>query len=316
MKRHALPLLLSFSLILSACAMASKSSPASYGGEPGLGIEPFAERGSADSGELFAPEEPAASPDFGSQASAIERIVIRNATISAVVADPSASAQEISAMAEGMGGFVVSSYVYQTSLGDVSATIVTRASVTVRVPVERLDEALERIRSQAIEVRSENITGEDVTQQYTDLRSRLRNLEAAESRLLEIMDSAEETEDVLQVFQDLRQVQEQIEVLTGQIRYYDESARLSAISVELIPDAAAQPIQIGGWRPQGTVKQAIESLIRSLQFLADAGIWLVICVLPIALLFALPASLVARAIVRRRRQARAAEDTAPPPAQS
>ena len=122
-----------------------------------------------------------------------------------VVTDPTASVQSITRMAEDMGGFVVSSYLYETALG-VGGLTATQGTITVRVPADRLDEALQAIKADVIEVRSENISGEDVTQQYVDLQSRLRNLEAAEEQLQEIMGSATTTEDVMMVFNQLVQV--------------------------------------------------------------------------------------------------------------
>jgi hypothetical protein len=232
--------------------------------------------------------------------------VIRTASLSLVVEDPAASADEIAKMAEELGGFVVSSNIFQASF-DETSNVVTRASVTIRVPSESLDEALEEIEAGAIEIQERNVHGEDVTQQYTDLQSRLRNLESAEEQLLEIMDSATETEDVLRVFDNLTRVREEIEVLQGQINYYEDSARLSSISIELIPDVLAQPLQIGGWRPQGTAKQALETLIRTLQFIVDAGIWVLICVVPIAILLGIPGFLGARSVIRRRKAARSEE---------
>jgi hypothetical protein len=237
----------------------------------------------------------------GGEAAPIEPLVIRNANLRLVVEDPAQSADEIASLAGSMGGFVVNSNVYQTTYGS-SDIPTTRASITIRVPVERLDEALDKITDLAIEVREKNITGEDVTREYTDLQSRLKNLESAEEQLREIMDNASKTEDVLQVFQDLRQVREEIEVIQGQINYYEDAARLSAISLELIPDELAQPLSIGGWRPQGTAKDAVEALINALQFLVDAGIWLVICVAPILIIFGIPGFFIGRSILRRRRK--------------
>jgi hypothetical protein len=203
-----------------------------------------------------------------------------------------------------MGGFVVSSYLYQTAYGSGDLTT-TQGTLTIRVPAERLDEVLEAIKSTAIEVRSENISGEDITQQYVDLQSRLRNLEAAEEQLQEIMGSATRTEDVMMVYNQLVQVRGEIETVKGQMQYFEQAARLSAVTLELIPDAAAQPLQIAGWRPEGTAKAAVEALVRTLQFLADAGIWAVICVAPVGLLLGLPAYFIVRSIRRRRKAARA-----------
>ncbi len=230
---------------------------------------------------------------------AVERLVIRTANLSLVVKDPAVSAKTIAAMAEAMGGYVVSTNLYQTSYGD-PAVLSTQGSITIRVPAEKFEEAMTRLKEDAEEVRSENVSGQDVTQEYTDLQSRLRNLEAAETQLREIMASATKTEDVLRIFEELRRVREEIEVTKGQIKYFEESASLSAITVELIPDVAAQPLQIGGWKPEGTAKQALEALIRGLQTLADGLIWLGICGVPAAILLGLPAWAGIRAARRRR----------------
>ena len=234
-----------------------------------------------------------------------DRMVIRNANLTLVVEDPTASVDTISKLAEEMGGFVVSSYLYQTAYGSGDLTT-TQGTLTIRVPAERLDEVLEAVKSTAIEVRSENISGEDITQQYVDLQSRLRNLEAAEAQLQEIMGSATRTEDVMMVYNQLVQVRGEIESVKGQMQYFEQSARLSAVTMELIPDAAAQPLQIAGWRPEGTAKAAVEALVRALQFLADAGIWAVICIVPVGLLLGLPAYFIVRGIRRRRKAAKVA----------
>lgn len=279
-------------LFASACG-AQKDS-ISMGGESGIAPEAVIEF--ADSVDL----ESANRFSLDSDVTAIEPLVIRNATLTLVVDDPGKTADEIGKMAEQFGGFVVYSNVFQSSSGTSSGSVI-RASVSVRVPVERLDDALERIQNDAIEVREKRISGEDVTQQFTDLQSRLRNLESAEEQLLVIMEAALETEDVLRVFNDLRQVREDIEVIKGQMNYFEDSARLSLINVELIPDELAQPLEIGGWRPEGTAKQALEALIQTLQFLAEAGIWLAICALPIALLLGVPGFFIGRSVLRRRK---------------
>ncbi|HLA99363.1 MAG TPA: DUF4349 domain-containing protein [Anaerolineales bacterium] len=245
----------------------------------------------------------------------VERLVIKNANLTIVVDDPGASMDAIGRMAEEMGGFIVNAQLYQTRLE--SGAEVPRASITVRVPAERLNEALERIRSKSDrDPLDENINSQDVTSDYTDLQSRLRNLEATEAQLTEIMGSATKTEDVLAVYNRLVEVREQIEVIKGQIQYYEQSAALSSIGVELIANEAVQPLTIGGWQPVGVAKSAIQALINTLKFLAEAAIWVVLLILPtliaISVVFILPLSLAWRAL-RRRRLSR--KLTAPLPAE-
>lgn len=243
------------------------------------------------------PAEPVSS--FASPEGVIERIVIRNANLTIVVTDPSQSVEDITQMTQDMGGFVVSSNIYQTTFDD--TVVAFRASITIRIPAERLDEALNQIKDDALEVRNEDISGQDVTQEYTDLKSQLRNLEAAEEELLEIMNASTEAEHVLDVFEHLRQVRSEIEITKGRIQYFEESARMSAINVEIIPDVAARPLQIGRWQPQGTAKAALEALINTLQFLGNVLIWVLIYGVPIGVIFVLLAWLVIRPILRRRK---------------
>ena len=79
-----------------------------------------------------------------------------------------------------------------------------------------------------------------------------------------------------------------------------------------------QPIEIGGWQPQGVLKDAVEALIRSMQFLVNALIWIAIYILPVLailfVIFVLPPLLVVRAWMKRRKQKSAQKQPPTPPA--
>lgn len=298
-------------LALSGCAQAAAPTqmPAydqSMGAAPGAPAE-------------ISEEFERSAPQYTSNpaAQSAERIVIKNGNLTIVVADPPKSMEAIGQMAQEMGGFVVSANLYKERLS--SGIEVPRASITIRVPAERMDEAMRRIREQSNQdPLTENITSQDVTSEYVDLQSRLKNLEAAEAELTEIMQEAQKTEDVLAVYNQLVSIREQIEVIKGQIKYYDESSALSAISAELIADEAVQPIEIGGWQPQGVLKNAVEALIRSMQFLVNALIWIVIYILPVLLvlflIFVLPPLLLIRAWMKRRKSKAVQKQPPAPPA--
>ncbi len=288
--------------LLSACAGSNMPEAMvaydadSYGGG-------FEDRAVA---EMEAPGEPAESGSFSNATGTVvvQRMVIKNASLSIIVAEPALVMDDIMAMAESMGGFVVTSNMWQTTLG--SGMTVDQATITIRVPAERLDEALDHIKAGAGEVRSENISGEDVTSQYTDLQSRLRNLETAEAQLTQIMEDATDTEDVLQVYNRLVEVGEEIEVIKGQMQYYEQASALSSISIDIIADEADQPIQIGGWEPVGVAKDAVEALINFLQGFVDFVIWLLIFILPVLVVIGFPLVLLWRGFRnwRHRRKAK------------
>ncbi len=255
-----------------------------------------------------------AATGLDSAAQPVERMVIRDANLSIVVGDPAVVMEDISKMANTMGGFVVTSNLYKTQTG--SGLEVPEANITVRVPAEKLDEALAEIKSHVDDpendVQYENVSGQDVTQEYTDLKSRLRNLEDAAEQLRKIMDQATKTEDVLKVFDELKSYNEQIEVLKGQIQYYEQSAKLSSITVTIHAKASVQPISVGGWEPKGVAKDAVEALIKAYQTIADVAIWIVVFCLPIALPLGAVLFFIIRAIVRwkRKQKAKAAAVTA------
>ena len=291
--------LIILTVLLSACGAAQlASAPARDMAEP-----MFIEAEESTANVFKAGDDSAGSGFINNDPASVERLVIRNANLTLVVEDPAASADEIADLAEAFGGFVVNSNVYQTTFAE--GIFATQANITIRIPAERLDEALDQIKQDVVEVRSENISGQDVTQEYTDLDSRLRNLKAAEIELREIMASLTRAEEVLSVYQNLRQVREEIEVIKGRMQYFEQSARLSAISIDLLPDVISQPLQIGKWQPQGTAKNALEAMISVVQFLADVAIWLLI----FSPLLAIPILIIRW--WRRRRGARKAEKQQP-----
>src|SRR3972149_5180072 len=246
-------------ILLAACAPAALSTEERglYPEGEAVGAPSFAEEPAAGfAGELDAGGV-VANDAVADQAA--ERLVIKNASLSIVVDDPEQRMKEIGDMAERMGGFVVSSNLYKTSLAN--GTEVPAAYITVRVPADDFLAALEEIREGAIDVPNDNQSGQDVTAEYTDLQSRLRNLENAADLLRQIMEEARDTEDVLNAFNQLNSITEQIEVLKGQIKYYEESAAMSAISVTPVPNESVQPIQVGPWNVGGVAKEAIQALV-------------------------------------------------------
>jgi len=243
-----------------------------------------------------------------------DRLVIQNADLALVVKDPKTKMDQMSQMAKTMGGFVVSMNLYQTVAPNGSQ--VPEGTIVIRVPADRMEEALKDIKADAVDVQNETRSGQDVTQEYVDLNSRLKNLEAAEAQLTKIMQDATKTEDVLNVFNQLVATREQIELIKGQMQYYEQSAAYSAISARLIAEETIQPIQVGGWKPQGEVRDAIQSLINFLQDFVNFLIWSVLYYLPklllIGLTIFLPIWLIYLAVRAIRRRMK--KDKTPPAA--
>jgi hypothetical protein len=242
------------------------------------------------------------SNSAGAPAAQVERIVIKNADLAIVVSDVEGRMKNIQVMAEQMGGFVVSSNLYKSYTNN--NIEVPEAQVVVRVPSEKLDDAIEQIKKDAVDVQNENKSGQDVTAEYVDLQSRLKNLEAAEAQLDEILKTATETEDVVNVFNQLVYYREQIELVKGQIKYYDEAASLSAVSVRIIAEETVQPLVIGKWEPKGAALEAVQDLVDFLQGFTEFAIRFVIYILPSWIIVGIPLYLIfigGRALFRKMR---------------
>lgn len=326
MKRNLLIIMAIVAVALAACgAAASYEQEAAFDGIAGGAAPPAAEApvfaDEVDYEYELAEEEAArdAAGEGGVDSSsvpgqAVERVVIKNASMSIVVEDVQGTVDTVVELAESMGGFVVSQYVYEYSIGYGSSYQADKAAdLTVRVPAERLNEVLDRIRDMSVEVTSETVSGQDVTREYTDLQSRLRNLEATRDQLELIMEDAFKTEDVLAVYAELVRVNEEIEIIQGQLNYFSEAARLSAVSLSITPDFETLPVDVPRWSPLATAREAIEDLLESLQDLADFLIYFTISVLPILLIWLIPLFLIGRWIWKawqRRRERRRAEAAA------
>ena len=258
--------------------------------------------------------EPSKSADSGTtlvsseaQGETTERLVVKRAEMRISVADPAEAMRTVVQWAESMQGYVVNSNQWN-STSDGQTYI--NASVMVRVPAERLDEMMQKVRDLAADpktgVLSETVTGEDVTAEYVDSQARLRNLKAAEAQLVELLDQAPDLEYTLDIFRELTEIRSQIEVLEGRIKYLEESAALSALSVEFVAEASLQPLQIGPWKPAGVAKEAIQTLVKVAQDVGTALIKFVIIWVP----FLLPIGLIVyfvRKGAKKRKAAREAQ---------
>ena len=297
-------------LLLAACGGAASSQPIEapapaefYDAAPAIGggapVDSFQP---AVAPEARAADQSTANTGSGVSAAAVERIVIKNADMTIVVSDVEGRMKNIQVMAQQMGGFVVSSNLYQSYTSNYIE--VPEAQIVIRVPSEKLEEAMEQIKKDTVEVPTENISGQDVTAEYVDLQSRLKNLEAAEKKLDEILQKATDTEDVVNIFNQLVYYREQIELVKGQIKYFDEAAALSAISVRITAEETIQPVVIGTWEPKGVALEAVQDLIDFMKGFINFLIRFVIYILPVWIVIGIPLYLIfigARKLFRKMR---------------
>ena len=209
-----------------APAAAATPAPAAAAPAPAPGLPTL---GGDISGQVSSTEEQAALV-------AQQRIIVRTVDMHlVVVTDVSASLDSVADMAEELGGWVVSSDRSQKHRGFIS----------IRVPADKLDNAVLRLRDMAVEVDSEVSTSKDVTDEYVDTTARLRNLEATEDSLLKLLDRAEKVEDALSVQRELTTIQAEIERFLGRIKFLEQTSAFSLINVSLRLAPADMPVDAG-----------------------------------------------------------------------
>jgi Domain of unknown function (DUF4349) len=233
-------------------------------------------------------------------APAMPRMIVRTADVRIIVADTSKTVEAVTKSVEGSGGYVSGSNIWRE--GEV-----LRAKLTLRVPADKLTSTLASIRSQAKRVETETIASEDVSQEFVDLDSQVRNLEATEAELLELLKVArvnsKKATDVLEVHEHLTMIRGQIEQARGRMRYLSQVTSMSAIALDVVPDAITTPLVRKGWQPLVVIKDASRALVALLQNVATTLIWFVIYVVPILGML----GLVIYALVRAARRSRTRE---------
>jgi len=218
------------------------------------------------------------------------RQVIANANISLVVADTATALTGIEQVVSDLGGYVAD---MDLAKGGYDDSEFLRGSITLRVPATSLEDALELLQALATDINYLNVNRQDVTDQYSDLDARLRNLRATETELLALLTEVRErpnskVEDILAVHRSLTQIREEIETLQGRKNLLDNQIGFSTIWVELIPDSVFRPIVEEPWSASGPVRNALRALVATLQGLLTALIWAVLYLAPLLLVFLIP----------------------------
>lgn len=299
---HRLVLLITVLLLASGCAARQRQQalPSPISG--------MAEKESVEVPAAPMPAPPPAPMEDSYRGSAEEqlpgvgdRMIIRTVSMSMVVNDTDNTLAAVRDLADEYKGYIADSRRWLRNDQPY-------ANVTLRVPAQSLDAVLERLRALAIKIESENLTGQDVTEEYVDLQARLRNLEATEAELLalltEVRENRGKAEDILAIHRELTNIRGQIESLKGRSQYLERMTALATIQLEIRPKEAPRPlVEKARWNPLVTISNALRGFVQVLQVMVDLAIYVLVfspfILVPVVILW-----LIVRAI-RRRKQRRA-----------
>lgn len=132
---------------------------------------------------------------------------------------------------------------------------------TIRIPKENFDEVLDSICALADFVDYKNISTLDVTEEYIDIKSRLKTkLEVKQRYEIILKTSAKTVEDILLTEDKLRVLQEEIEAAQGRLNYLTNRVSYSTIQFDLYETIVPKD------EPQKYVKSFMEKAEDGLSF--------------------------------------------------
>lgn len=233
---------------------------------------------------------------------AVDRKLIRTASITLEVESTEAALKSLEAMATGFGGFLGNTSIARHADGSQSGT------VTLRVPVGKFAEAVEKAKALG-KVERVDTEVQDVTNEYVDLDARLRNAKREETEILKLFERGGKLSDIIQIESKLAQVRGQIEQMQGQLRVMNEQISLCTLTLTVHEKGEAAVAALDRYDVRYHLRSAWRSLLGLLQGLLTFAIYLVV----VGWVFWVPVVLLVW-VIRRRRAAAARRAGAPPTA--
>jgi hypothetical protein len=224
-------IVLSLCFLIAACSSSSskQAAPASNQAQmaeaKGAAASTSVRADSTEQAQQAATSEPASG--IVSSPAVSPRKMIYKANVQVEVERYAQARSAITSLVTRYQGYILSSSDYETDKEK-------GGSIVVRIPQAGFSSFLDELDKLATKIPVRSIEGQDVTEEYVDLASRLKARQAVEARLLQFMAEAEKTEDLLKISADLAKVQEEIEQIKGRIRYLDENVSYSTIAINLM----------------------------------------------------------------------------------
>jgi hypothetical protein len=273
-------------LLLSACAQAALLPDKS--GEVPTGVD--ASGRDLNYGAVVPAPDEAGGGVVGDPAAApVDRSIVKTGEITVEVDNVAETTGAVRALAVQLDG-----YISNSTQGDAQEA----ATLTLRIPADRFDEAVQGIHDLGGDVKFEATSEDDITSTVVDTEARLSNLKAAEEQYRALLDKAEKIEDILAIQNQLFQVRGEIESMEAQLEYLNDQANMATLTVTVVP--VAEPVEqvSEDFDPGAIAKEAVASLVSFGQWLVSAGIWFVIVGIPALLVLAIVLFVAVR-IVRR-----------------
>ena len=171
-----------------------------------------------------------------------KRMVIKMATITCEVDSYDRVDTAIQKIVARADGYIVTSSIHSNESRKKAGTII------LRIPSSVFEETLREIGQLSTNVLNQTVSGNDVTEEYTDVAARVENKKRVENRYREVLKSAKTVKDILQVEEAMGNVREEIDRLEGRKKYLEHQTAMSTITAHVQePQAFVAGEEAGFW---------------------------------------------------------------------
>jgi hypothetical protein len=211
-----------------------------------------------------------------------KRKIIRTGEMKFKVNSLEKSTKVIQALTQKCNGFI-------SSMNQNNTTYLASNVLAVRIPIDQFDYFLFQIKEEALYADYIRVDAKDVTEEFIDIESRLKNKRAVQLRYIEILQSKAKTvEDVLAAEEKIRVIQEEIESKEGRLRYLKDNITLSTINIEMYE--RAEQAEVAVVYDKGFFSKAKDGFVNGWSFILGLlvgliNVWPILLIISLIIIF-------------------------------
>jgi len=222
-----------------------------------------------------------------------QRMIIRTGTMNLEVEKFEEAEKNLTETVKRLGGYMANSSLNQYQNGKKYGTLV------LKVPAGRFDELISET-GKTGKVMSQNVSSNDITEEYVDLESRVKTQKELEQRLIKLLnEKASRLAEVIEVEEKLASVRQKIESIEGRMKLLKSQSDFSTLTVTLSEQAFLETVSGGGFFDE--IRKAINKGLKGFTSVLTVSITVLIALLPV-IFFVLAVVWIIRRMLKKRKQ--------------
>lgn len=173
-----------------------------------------------------------------------------NGNLSLEVQNVSTALEQIKAVVIQYGGKITSS--------DSGDSFSRYANVSALIPRESLYELIDAVKDISAKVTNENISSNDVTEEFVDVEAKLNVMKQTELRFISLLSETTNIEEVMIVERELMRLRGEIDSLEGRLQYLSRTTDNSVLNIYMVEEIS---IAGSGWSFFDSLDKSVRSLV-------------------------------------------------------